>query len=186
MRIVGGIFKGKKLFLPIDKNTRPLKDIVKESIFNIIKHSNHINVNIKDSYILDLFSGSGSFGLECISREAKKVFFLENHPNALKILIKNLNNLKNFQNYKIIENDCFEFLDNDRFFDNKFNIIFLDPPYKELRINNLIDKIISKKLLALNGLIIIHRHKKDPIEISKKFKIIEEREYGISKIYFGN
>ena len=75
MRIISGIFKGKKLFLPTDKNTRPLKDLVKESIFNLIKHSNKINININNSVILDLFSGSGSFGIECLSREAKKVFF---------------------------------------------------------------------------------------------------------------
>ena len=54
------------------KNTRPLKDLVKESIFNLIQHSNKININIKDSSVLDLFSGSGSFGIECLSREAKK------------------------------------------------------------------------------------------------------------------
>ena len=70
MRIIGGNFKGKKLFLPDDKNTRPLKDLVKESIFNIIRHSNKININIENSFILDLFSGTGSFGLECISRGA--------------------------------------------------------------------------------------------------------------------
>jgi 16S rRNA (guanine966-N2)-methyltransferase len=75
MRIIGGVFKGRKLFLPNDKNTRPLKDLVKESIFNLILHSNKINIDIEKSLVLDLFSGSGSFGLECLSREAKKVFF---------------------------------------------------------------------------------------------------------------
>ena len=68
MRIIGGNFRGKKLFLPKDKNTRPLKDIVKESIFNLMQHSKKINLNIENSSVLDLFSGSGSFGIECISR----------------------------------------------------------------------------------------------------------------------
>ena len=75
MRIISGMFKGRKLFLPIDKNTRPLKDLVKESIFNLIKHSNKINININNASVLDLFSGSGSFGIECLSRKAKQVFF---------------------------------------------------------------------------------------------------------------
>ena len=88
MRIIGGAFKGKKNFLPIDKMTRPLKDLVKESIFNLIKHSKKINIDIEKSKILDLFSGSGSFGLECLSRNAKKVVFLENYPQALKVLKK--------------------------------------------------------------------------------------------------
>ena len=77
MRIIGGDYKGKKLVLPNDKKTRPLKDLVKESIFNLIHHSKKINLDIHNSLILDLFSGSGSFGLECISRGAKKVTFVE-------------------------------------------------------------------------------------------------------------
>ena len=75
MRIISGQFKNKKIFQPKDKSTRPLKDLVKESIFNIIEHSKFIKINIKNSKVLDLFSGTGSFGLECISRGAKKVFF---------------------------------------------------------------------------------------------------------------
>ena len=66
------ILGGKKLFLPDDKLTRPLKDLVKESIFNLIQHSKKINLTVENSLILDLFSGSGSFGIECISRGAKK------------------------------------------------------------------------------------------------------------------
>ena len=91
MRIIGGSLKGKKLFQPIDKDTRPLKDIVKESIFNILQHSVDNKVNLFNSNVLDLFSGTGSFGLECLSRGARKVTFFENHLNSLKILEKNIN-----------------------------------------------------------------------------------------------
>ena len=65
MRIISGKFKGKKLIQPLDKNTRPLKDITKESIFNLIVHSKFIDVDFEKSNILDLFAGSGSFGIEC-------------------------------------------------------------------------------------------------------------------------
>ena len=75
MRIIGGNYRGKKIYLPLDKMTRPLRDMVKESIFNLIEHSNKFKIEIKDSKILDLFAGSGSFGLECISRGARKVVF---------------------------------------------------------------------------------------------------------------
>ena len=78
MRIISGNFKGKKIFLPKDKKTRPLRDLVKESIFNLIEHSKKFSFSINNSKILDLFSGTGSFGLECISRGAQKVFFIEN------------------------------------------------------------------------------------------------------------
>ena len=110
MRIIGGKCKGKKLILPSDRKTRPLKDLVKESIFNLIQHSNKINIKIKNSVILDLFSGIGSFGLECMSRDAKKTFFVENYSEAINILIKNIKSLKNNQVYEVIEKDCFKFL----------------------------------------------------------------------------
>ena len=109
MRIIGGKFKGKKLILPIDNKTRPLRDIVKESIFNLITHSKKIKTNMACSYVLDLFSGSGSFGIECISRDAKKVFFCENYFLALKILKKNLSSLKEVNNYQIFEENCLSF-----------------------------------------------------------------------------
>ena len=85
MRIISGDFKGKKILQPKDKLTRPLKDLTKESIFNIINHSNLININLKNSNILDLFSGVVSFGLECLSRGALTVTFFENYINAIKI-----------------------------------------------------------------------------------------------------
>ena len=82
MRIISGNFKGKKILLPKDKLTRPLKDLTKESIFNILEHSNKLNVRLENSNILDLFSGVGSFGLECLSRGSSSVTFIENYNNA--------------------------------------------------------------------------------------------------------
>ena len=186
MRIIGGNYKGKKLFLPKDKYTRPLKDIVKESIFNLIIHSNKINIDIEKSKILDLFSGTGSFGLECLSRNCKKVVFFENYKEAIKILQKNLNLFLNTENTQIYKENFFNFFSSKKFFDFKFDIIFIDPPYKEKRINEIIKTILEKKLLNKNGILIIHRHKKDNIRITEKLKIIENRVYGISKILFGN
>ena len=90
MRIISGIYKGKKILEPKNKTTRPLKDLTKESIFNIIKHSNKFNLNLINSNILDLFSGVGSFGIECLSRDVKKVVFVENYEGVLPILKKNL------------------------------------------------------------------------------------------------
>ena len=90
MRIIGGRNKGKKIYLPIDKNTRPLRDLVKESIFNLIEHSNKFNVTIQNSIVLDLFSGTGSFGLECHSRGAKLITFVENYVRILDVLKKNI------------------------------------------------------------------------------------------------
>ena len=186
MRIIGGTFRGKKLFLPNDKYTRPLKDLVKESIFNLIKHSHKIKINITNSLILDLFSGSGSFGIECLSREAKKVFYIEDYSEAIRVLEKNLSSLKGINDYEIIKSDCFNFFKSNKKFKFKFNIIFIDPPYKELKINEVIEEIKDQSLLNKNGIIIIHRHKKDNVQLSHKINIFEERCYGISKISFAH
>ena len=186
MRIISGKLKGKKLFLPKDKNTRPLKDLVKLSIFNLIDHSKKINIELEGSSILDLFSGSGSFGLECLSRGSKIVYFFENYIEAIKILKRNLSLFKNKENFKIFNNDCFEFFNSEQKINKKFDIIFLDPPYRETRVNELLEKIIEYRILDPNGIIIIHRHKKDKIEITNKLKIFEVRNYGLSKVYFAN
>jgi len=185
MRIISGSFKGKKILPPKDKLTRPLKDLTKESIFNIIKHSKLMNVELENSYILDLFSGVGSFGLECLSREAASVTFLENYKDVLRILKKNIDNLKQQTNSTIIEKDIF--LENTlKLLNNKFDIIFMDPPYKEKKLSFLIEKIIKLKLLKDNGIIIIHRHKKEKDPFPKEFNLILKKDYGISKILFGN
>ena len=70
-------------------------------------------------------------------------------------------------------------------FNHGFDLIFIDPTYKETKINEIIEKILENKMLNKNGILIIHRHKKDYIEITKKLKILESRNYGISKILFG-
>ena len=87
MRIISGSLKGKKINFVKSSVTRPLKDSVKENIFNIIKHSNHFDVRINHE-ILDLYSGVGSFGLECVSRGARKVTFVEKDKKASDILRK--------------------------------------------------------------------------------------------------
>jgi len=185
MRIISGKFKGKKILEPNDLNTRPLKDLTKESIFNIIKHSNKFTINLENSEILDLFSGTGSFGIECISRGAKFVTFVENYDGILPILKKNLANLKSASNYLIIEKNIFNNL-NLKEFKKQFDIIFLDPPYKEKELNNLLSFLINDKILNQNGIIIIHRHKKQIDSLPNQINILEEKKYGISKILFCN
>ena len=186
MRIISGDLKGKKISLPVDNKTRPLRDLVKESIFNLINHSNKFSFKFDNSHILDLFSGTGSFGIECISRNARKVTFIENYNLALKILKKNIKSLGIENKAEIIEEECFNFFESKKKFEKKFNLIFMDPPYRENKINLIINNIKEREILDKNGILIIHRHKKDNIDISNKLKILDERNYGISKIIIGN
>lgn len=181
MRIISGYLKGKKIDLPKDNLTRPLKDMVKESIFNIIEHSNNFNTRVEGAKILDLFSGCGSFGLECVSRGAKKVVFNETYGNALEILEKNIKNLDCENKCQVLRSDCFLLSKN---FNEKVEIIFMDPPFKENKINELIISINEMKILTNKGLIIIHRNKENEENFSEKLNILDIRYYGLSKIIF--
>ena len=183
MRIIAGTFRGKKILEPKDTLTRPLKDLTKESIFNILNHSSKFEINLKKSNILDLFSGVGSFGIECLSRGSKEVVFVEKDNAVLPILKKNLKNLKLIENYKIIEKDIYDVA----FFtslEKKFDIIFMDPPYKDKNLSLLLDNIKNEKILNKNGILVIHRHKNEKDLIPDKLKVIEEKKYGLSKIIF--
>ena len=184
MRIIGGIYKGIKLFESIDKNTRPLKDLVKESILNILEYSKDSKIELKNSLILDLFSGTGSFGLECISRGAAKVYFVENYIQSLEILYKNIKKLKCEKKTTVFNKDVFSFFENKEIKNEKLDLIFLDPPYKEENIEIILENIVKLKLLKDSGLIVLHRHKKSKDNIDNKFNIKRSVKYGISKIIF--
>ena len=184
MRIIGGQFKGRKILTPVDKRTRPLKDLAKESIFNIIKHSKKFNVSLENSNILDLFSGVGSFGLEALSRGAKNVTFVESYSVSLTILKKNIDNLNLGKKCSIFEKDIINNL-NFEILNKQFDIVFLDPPFIEKNISNILLKVYNSNILRKESIFIIHRNNKVKDTLPKEFKILEEKKYGLSKIIFG-
>ena len=185
MRIIAGKLKGTVLYLPPDKNTRPLKDRAKESIFNLLVHSNKISFQFKNSNILDLYAGTGSFGLECLSREANNVYFVEQSKSTINILKKNINKLKVNNKANILHSDVIELIKKKFIFKSKFDLIFCDPPFKSMDIELLIDKIFHNNILKKNGTLIIHRNKNTKEILPNFFEIIDERNFGISKIIFG-
>ena len=184
MRIIGGSFKGIKIFEAFDKNTRPLRDLVKESILNILEYSKDSKINFNNSLILDLFSGTGSFGLECISRGAAKVYFFENYNQSIEILNKNIKKLKCEKKTKVFNENAFNFFNIEEIKKEKLDLIFLDPPYKEENIKVILENIAKLKLLKESGLVVLHRHKRAKDDISNKFTIKRSVKYGISKIIF--
>ena len=113
------------------------------------------------------------------------VTFVESYKEVLPVLKKNIDNLKLGNYSKIIEKNVFEF-NTLKLLNNKFEIIFIDPPYKEKELSNLLNNIIQLKLLKDNGVIILHRHKKEKDIFPLNFDIILEKHYGVSKIIFGH
>jgi len=183
MRIISGTLKGRSINFLKNSITRPLKDSVKENIFNILKHSNLIDVVIENSNILDLYSGIGSFGLESISRGARNVTFVEQDKNAANILEKNIIHLGVSSNVTTINNKVENFLKNNR--KEKFNIFFLDPPFSEKKFIQDLNLIKECNIYEVKHIIIIHRERETVDNFHNFFKIITTKQYGRSKIIFG-
>ena len=183
MRIISGKFKGKKIEYTKTSLIRPLKDFVKENIFNILSHSNLINQKINNSIVLDLYSGVGSFGLECISRGTKKVTFVEEDNKAISILKKNLQNLS-INKYAELINDKIENIKKWHQ-KNKYDIFFFDPPFKENNFIEILQKLNINKCFNNKHLVIIHREKNTYDKLNEILNILMIRQYGRSKIIFG-
>lgn len=154
IRIISGTYKGRYLNIPDSKTTRPTTDKVKQAVFSII--SNYI----KDATFLDLFAGSGSIGIEAISRGAKKTYLNEKDFKAFKIIIKNIESLDiDSSSYELCNKDYRLFL--KKYKDVLFDIIYLDPPYR-FKVNQDIIKYMSdNNLLSSNAIIISEQDNKN-------------------------
>jgi len=167
MRIVGGIYRHRIIEWPNDQtNTRPTKDRVREAIFSALNDVDNLNV-------LDLYAGSGAMGLEALSREAKFCYFVDIATIALKTIKKNIDSLKvNSENYQIIAKKDEEAIQN---IDRKIDLLILDPPYKEGKYNEIIEK--CSPILSENHIIVCESDRKLVFDESS-YKKIKEYKYG--------
>ena len=182
MRIISGKLKGRQIQFIKSKITRPLKDSVKENIFNILKHSNKIEIQINKAKILDLYSGIGSFGIECISRGAKNVTFVEKEQKTVNLLKENLINLSIVNQAQVFNQ---EIKNSNNFFKYKYDIFFFDPPFKENNFIKILEKLNKNKCFNDKHIVIIHREKNSSDDFEKILDIVMIRQYGRSKIIFG-
>ena len=173
IRVNAGKYKGRKIEEPNPLTTRPSKDIVKVGLFNIIRNE------VLNCTFLDLFAGSGQIGIEALSRSAKKVYFIEKDRNAFKILKNNLSYVSS-SDYEVINTDFKLFLDNSLNI-LKFDIIFVDPPYKMEINEEFISNLISNYLND-SGILIFEREEKFNDELNDKYSF-KEYKYGRSKLY---
>jgi 16S rRNA (guanine(966)-N(2))-methyltransferase RsmD len=177
MRVISGSARGTKLFTPKDEKVRPTTDRIKESIFNIIQPIN------SDSLALDLFSGTGSIGIEFISRGSKCAYFVDNDSDSIELINKNIKKCRMEEKSRILKMDYKRALENFSDTLQKFDYIFIDPPYNKLEIETIIEAIYDNKILAEEGLIVIEIPKEYEIRInSKNHIVLKEKIYGITKI----
>ena len=169
MRVISGKYKGKNLLGFDVDGTRPTMDRVKESLFGSIQNK------VKDSVCLDLFAGSGSLGIEALSNGAKCCYFGDLNKEILKIL---KSNLKGIENSFVIEGDYLKILNELK--DKKFDIIFLDPPYKFNLINSSIQFILDNEMLNEDG-IIVCEYETEEIK-NYTLEEIKDKKYGTKRI----
>ena len=181
LRIISGKAKGTKLNTLEGLDTRPTLDRIKESLFNILQDK------IYDSKVLDLFAGSGALGLEMLSRGAKEAILCDSSYKAIQIIKDNVNRTHFGKQVEIISKDYKKALNMLK--DEKFDIIFLDPPYKTKFDIQALEIIIENNILTQEGIIIIETdHKQERYEMLKKMDInvYDLRSYGRVSLFFLN
>ena len=160
MRIISGTLKGRKLNFIKNSTTRPLKDSVRENIFNILIHSSHIKTKIINSNVLDLYSGIGSFGIECISRGAKKVYMIDKNRDAINLINENLSkislNIELGKKLFVIKQDITK---SKKLQLPKFDFIYFDPPYSSNIYSTVLKIISDNKILNNKGIILVETDK---------------------------
>lgn len=181
MRVISGKARGTKLSSIESLSTRPTLDRVKESLFNIIQN------NLKGGVVLDLFAGSGQLGIEALSRGADKAYLCDINRDAVKMIKQNLEKTK-LKDKAVVINEDYKKALRTLNTNEKFDIIFIDPPYKEdIAVDSIID-IIHESRLKENGIMIIETDEieRDLREINKieNIKIIDQRKYGRASLIF--
>lgn len=170
MRVISGSLKGRKIDGFDLEGTRPTMDRVKESLFAIIQDK------IVDSICLDLFSGSGNLGIEAISQGSKQVYLVDYNKKAVKTIHKNIETFQIEQNCSVLNSDFKSAI--KELSNIKFDIIFLDPPYKTNYIEDAIKLIEQYNILSENGIIICESDNLDKIIYSTNYREIKSKKYG--------
>ena len=175
MKVISGLLKGRNIEGFNIEGTRPTMDRVKESIFSTIQFE------IRDSIVLDLFAGSGNLGIEAISNGATKCYFVDNNKVAINTINKNIKTFNIEDSSIIIKDDYMNALNNLK--NNKFDIVFLDPPYKDDYIDKAINKLLEYNMLNSKALIICEYDR----DINHEYDLLDElktKKYGDKFVTF--
>ena len=160
MRVVAGKYRGKNLASPKDGRVRPTTTRIKETLFNVLQGYS------QDAVVLDLFAGSGALGIECISRGAKEVVFVDNSKDSIELVRKNLQGIDG--NFKVVNSDFSGVLRNAYVTGKKFDMIFVDPPYASGLGELALGLIFDLDLLADGGVVVFEHGAEKTYEVSDK------------------
>ena len=177
MRVLSGKYKGKKLVGSTDNSIRPTTNKIKEYIFNILQDFCY------NKQVADIFSGSGSLGIESLSRDSKHVVFVEASTKSINVLKNNLNQVKvEPEKFKIVNSDAIKFSNQ---YKDKFDLILMDPPFHYPPLNELLESIFHNKILNDNGILVVEHEISNPVNSDTDlFEIIKQKKTGRSLISF--
>ena len=170
IRISGGSLKGKKIPFDFKSTLRPTSNKLKEIIFNWFQFE------IEDSICLDLFAGTGSIGIEALSRHAPKVTFVELNKKNYMHLSKTISELGLKDRGKVFFKDAYVWIKNADL--SEYDLIFLDPPFDQVNYESLLGAIRTQDLLAANGKIYLETDKRTEILLSKKQEVLKDKTIG--------
>lgn len=183
MRVIAGKYKGRILRTVPDNSVRPATDKVKGAIFNVMQS----RINWSQSQVLDLFAGSGSVGIEALSRGAKKVVFVESSRSAVQYLKANLEsittngNANDALNAQVVHGDVYQFIQS---LHRQYDVIFADPPYALESLPDLPNTIFERNLVADDGYLIIEHPKNFEFHPGSDWEIAVQKNYGRTSVSF--
>ena len=171
IRIIGGKWKGKKIYFNLNDDLRPTPDRAKETLFN------WLGQDLNKMYCLDLFSGTGALGLEALSRGAKKVTFVEKNKDYLQKIKKVYLEMSEKEDCDFFCAECLEWVQNNSS-KAKYDLIFIDPPFNKNLIDNLLSNILRRELLSERGKIYFEFEKKLDLEIPESLNLKKKKSLG--------
>lgn len=160
MRIISGSSKGRKLFSPKKQSTRPTSDRVKETIFNVLSGL------IEGKVVLDLYAGTGSLGIEALSRGAKRAVFVEKGRQAIRLIERNLAQCGFRINSEIIPKDVNRAISILKLKGESFDIIIMDPPYQKGLIEKTLRKLKLERIYHSDSILVIEHDRREPLPVN--------------------
>jgi 16S rRNA (guanine(966)-N(2))-methyltransferase RsmD len=177
MRVIAGKYKGRKLETVKDNSVRPATDRVKGAIFNVLQS----RVHWPSSKVLDLYAGSGSVGIEALSRGASNCIFVEKSRSALQYLKSNISSIGADAEANVVYGDVNMFVEGTR---TKFDVVFADPPYALEALKEIPNKIFAKDIIAEDGYLIIEHPTRYEFSAGSLWEVVVLKEYGNTSVSF--